>query len=319
MESQVHGTMHTYFGAGLTPSQRTMNLPGILKKPLVFNICVIFFTLSGTIGFGIWDGSQCAVTELHVSGSPGGIVFIADPHLRPENIGQVREVIDEINRMEPSVVLIGGDFGFERGDDMNLQEVWQEIEAPVYAVLGNHDYLVGIEGSGIEGRVSWTLETVLRANGHDTSTFYSAPDLAYADAMEETLEKNGVTVLRNEVVKLTLNGTRVVIVGVDDLWAGQADPPDLSGSDAFVIYLVHEPYVGTGWNADLVLAGHTHGGQISNPVFTACDAFDIVDISGLSYKDGVACYVTRGIGTSAFRDEIRIFIPPEIVELPPSP
>lgn len=319
MESPVHGTMHTYFGCGFTPSEKIMNLPDILKKPLVFNTCLIFFTLSGTIGFGMWDGSQCAVTELSVRGSPGGIVFIADPHLRPENIGQVREVIDEINRLDPSVVLIGGDFSFERGDDRKLQEVWREIDAPVYAVLGNHDYLVGIEGAGIEGRVSWILEMVLRADGHDTSGFYSAPDLAYADAMAEILGENGVTVLRNEMVELTLNGTRVVIVGVDDLWAGQADPPAVSGGDAFVIYLVHEPYVRTGWDADLVLAGHTHGGQISNPVFTACDALDIVDISGFSSKDGVACYVTRGIGTSTFRDEIRVFVSPEIVVLTPSP
>jgi len=295
-----------------------MNLPDILKKPLIFNFCLIVFSLSGTIGFGMWDGSQCTVTELSVDGAPGGIVFIADSHLRPENIDQTRGVIAEINRLEPSVVLIGGDFGFGRGDDLSLQEVWREIDAPVYAVLGNHDYLTGIEGGGVEGRVSWALETVLRADGHDTSGFYSDPDLLHADAMEEALEKNGVTVLRNEAVELSLNGTRTLIVGVDDLWAGQADPPDIPDTDAFVIYLVHEPYLRNEWNADLVLAGHTHGGQFYNPVFTVCDTFGIVDISGCSEKNGVPCYVTRGIGTSAFRDEIRIFASPEIVLLTPS-
>ncbi|NYT17449.1 MAG: metallophosphoesterase, partial [Methanomicrobiales archaeon] len=237
-----------------------MNLPDILKKPLIFNCCLILFSLSGTIGFGLWDGSQCTVTELSIDGAPGGIVFIADPHLRPENIDQVREVVEEINRLEPSVVLIGGDFGFERDDDLRLQEVWRGIDAPVYAVLGNHDYLTGIEGGGLEGRISWGMETVLRSNGHDTSDFYSNPDFLYADAMEEALEENGVTVLRNEVADLTLNGTRTLIVGVDDLWAGQADPPEIPGTDAFVIYLIHEPYFRDEWNADLVLAGHTHGG-----------------------------------------------------------
>ncbi len=295
-----------------------MNVPGILKQPLVFNVCLIVAFLSGTIGFGIWNGSQCTVTELSIDGSPGGIVFIADPHLRPENIGQVREVIDRINQLEPDVVLIGGDFGFGRSDDVRLQGVWQEIDAPVYAVLGNHDYLTGIEGAGIEGRLSWIMETVLRADGRNTSLFYSAPDLAYADAMEETLEENDVTVLRNEAVELTLDGTRTVIVGVDDLWAGRADPPAVSGGNGFVIYLVHEPYVRTGWDADLVLAGHTHGGQFSNPVFTVCDAFDVADISGLSDKNGIPSFVTRGIGTSSFRDEVRIFVSPEIVLLIPS-
>jgi predicted MPP superfamily phosphohydrolase len=295
-----------------------MNLPDLLKKPLIFNCCLILFSLSGTIGFGLWEGSQCAVTELPIDGAPGGVVFIADPHLRPENIGQVREVIEEINRLEPSVVLIGGDFGFERDDDLSLQEVWRGIDAPVYAVLGNHDYLTGIEGGGVEGRISWALETVLRADGYDTSGFYSDPDFVYADAMEEALEENGVTVLRNEVADLTLNGTRTLIVGVDDLWAGQADPPGVPDTDAFVIYLIHEPYFRDEWNADLVLAGHTHGGQFYNPVFTLCNTFGIVDISGCSDKNGVPCYVTRGIGTSACRDEIRIFASPEIVLLTPS-
>jgi hypothetical protein len=295
-----------------------MNLPSPQKKLRVMNACLVFLSLSGIIGLGVWDGSHYSVTEISLEGAPPGIVFIADPHLRPENFDRTREIIAEINRMEPSVVLIGGDFGFEQGDDLSLQEVWGELNAPVYAVLGNHDYLTGIEGTGVNGRISWARETVLRCQGYDTSRFYSNPDVAYADKVEQALEENGVVVLRNEVVELDLGGTRTTLVGVDDVWAQRAHPPDIPDTGSFVIYLVHEPYFRVDWNADLVLAGHTHGGQFYNPFFAVCDQFGFTDISGLSDKNGTPLYITRGIGTSASRDEIRIFASPEIVLLTPS-
>ena len=56
-------------------------------------------------------------------------------------------MIQQINALHPSVVLIGGDFVYDDGENLSLQEVWSEIDAPVYAVLGNHDYKSGIVAS----------------------------------------------------------------------------------------------------------------------------------------------------------------------------
>ena len=52
---------------------------------------------------------------------------------------------------------------------------------------------------------------------------------AYPDILEEELEKNGVTVLRNEWTELEISGQSVIICGVDDIWAGRANPPDDPG------------------------------------------------------------------------------------------
>ena len=102
-----------------------------------------------------WEAGTVEVTALSVPGAPSCIVFIADPHVRPENIEHTREVIRVINSLHPSVVLIGGDFSYHGHENLSLQEEWRDIDAPVYAVLGNHDYLAGIDGGGIKGRILW--------------------------------------------------------------------------------------------------------------------------------------------------------------------
>ena len=110
------------------------------------------------LGYMNYEARTVEVTALSVPGAPSGIVFIADPHVRPENLEHTREVIRVINSLHPSIVLIGGDFSFHNGENLSLQSVWKEIDAPVYAILGNHDYRAGINGGGIDGRLSWLKE-----------------------------------------------------------------------------------------------------------------------------------------------------------------
>jgi predicted MPP superfamily phosphohydrolase len=297
-----------------------------VKKPpsllwygvLAFGILLICCTL--LIVYMHWEAGTVEVTALSVPGAPSGIVFIADPHVRPENLEHTREVIRVINSLHPSVVLIGGDFSFHQHENLSLQGVWREIDAPVYAILGNHDYLAGINGGGVNGRISWLQELLLRSNDHDAGFLYSDfPDPEHAQAITSVLEKNGVTVLRNEYVNLDLDGKRLVLVGVDDIWAERADPPEIPDTGAYVIYLVHEPAWRPGWDADLVLSGHTHGGQYNIPPMWAIDYLHIIQIRGLSWKDNVPLYVTRGTGTSDHSWEFRYLSPPEIVVINPEP
>ena len=229
-------------------------------------------------------------------------------------------MIRVINSLHPSLVLIGGDFSYHEHENLSLQEVWKEIDAPVYAILGNHDYLAGINGGGVDGRISWVKELLLRSNDHDAGFLYSDfPDPDHAQAIVSVLEQNGVTVLRNEYRELNLGGKRLILVGVDDLWAERADPPEIPDTGAFVIYLVHEPAWKPGWDADLVLSGHTHGGQYYIPPMWAIDYLHIIQIRGLSWKGDVPLYVTRGTGTSDHAWEFRYLSPPEIVVINPEP
>lgn len=281
--------------------------------------CAASIFTAALIGYATWEAGTFRITALVDRDAPEGLVFISDPHVRPENVQHTQAVIREINRLDPSVVLVGGDFGWRPPEDPSLLTLWGEIDAPVYAVLGNHDYLTGIRGSGITGRIALALESVFRSHGRDTQKFYPEnPDADRAAAIEQILEQNGVKVLRNEAMELSLNGTKIVIIGSDDLWAGRAYPPENPDPDAYTIYLVHEPLVREEWTADLVLSGHTHGGQISHPLISLCEWLHLVTIRGLSWNAGVPLYTSRGIGTSFFRYDYRFLTPPEIVIINPS-
>ena len=287
---------------------------GMLATGILVICCIIL------LGYMNWEAGTVEVTALSVPGAPDRIVFIADPHVRPENLEHTREVITVINSLHPAIVLIGGDFSFHKNENLSLQEVWGDVDAPVYAVLGNHDYLAGIDGGGMEGRISWLQELFLRSNDHDAGFLYSDfPDPVHAQAVASVLEQNGVTVLRNEYAELNLDGKSLMLVGVDDIWAERADPPDIPDTSDYVIYLVHEPAWRPGWDADLVLSGHTHGGQYNIPPMWAINYLHIIQIRGLFWKDEVPLFVTRGTGTSDHAWEFRYLSPPEIVVINPEP
>ncbi len=290
-----------------------MSLPPRGKESWYFVLMLLFIPLIVLPGYMAWEAESPTMTRLQVPGAPDGIVFIADPHIKAGNIEMVRGVIREINKMQPSLVLIGGDFYGQCEETPSFQEIWNEVDAPVYAVLGNHDYRVGIQGSGAEGRMAWAMESILRSQGYNTSPLYSDPDLVSADLLEEVLEKNGVTVLRNEWIELDVNGQRLILCGIDDIWARRAEPPVVPDNGGYRIYLVHEPYYQEEWDADIILSGHTHGGQVGNGIFSILDSAGIVDIWGRSMKDDTIMYVTRGIGTSKGDDDYRLFTSPEIV------
>jgi predicted MPP superfamily phosphohydrolase len=279
------------------------------------SIIVFIGLLNASIGFAYVEGQRSEVTVLYIDGAPNDVVFIADPHLREENIDHTRQIVEEINTLDPSLVLILGDFVYKDGEDLYLQNVWRGIDAPVYAILGNHDYESGTEA------VSWVQKTgrvssaSFDVEGYDVSCLRDeTTDIAYAERVAGTLEENGITVLRNEYVPLSFNGTDLLLVGVDDGWAGMADPPAIPETDAFVLYMIHEPDCRADWDADLTIAGHTHGGQFL-PQGTSVAG---KEISGLFERNQRFCYVTRGIGTSNFGIELRLFATPEIVIINPS-
>jgi predicted MPP superfamily phosphohydrolase len=118
--------------------------------------------------------------------------------------------------------------------------------------------------------------------------------------------------LNNAAGRLTLDDRDVEFVGVDDPHVARDDyaavghAPD-SGADASIA-VMHAPYrrvlsamAGDGW--PLMLAGHTHGGQICVPGYgalvTNCD-LDTARVKGLSRYDDSYLHVSAGLGTSRF-------------------
>ncbi len=153
----------------------------------------------------------------------------------------------------------------------------------VYAVLGNHDYWVHAEG------------------------------------MTDALRKSGIDVLFDEKRKISVEGAYIWLVGTDDVWEGNPDyDKALNGvqpEDACIV-LAHNPdavLALKGRTADLVLAGHTHGGQVNLPIVGP--VYPNVRL-GRRYAAGgpfvfghTQLYVSRGLG---FLWPVRFRCTPEI-------
>ena len=279
--------------------------------------------LPASLGYMYTEGkSPAEITPLEIDGAPAGIVFIADPHLRESNINQTRETIRQINELQPSLVLIGGDFTYDEEKNLSFQGVWSEINAPVYAVLGNHDYQSGINASGCLHQMIRDPKSPLRPGDYDALRVRdSSADYSYADEVAGVLAENGVRVLRNEYEEVSIDGRNVIIVGVDDGWAGMANPPQLPQdlkNDSFIMYLIHEPAYRGKWDANLTLAGHTHGGQYYPPGLDRVISAGLVMLSGKITEEGKITYITRGIGTSNIDVTLRASSPEIVVINPPS-
>ena len=298
-----------------------LRLPEINYMQYLTLVILVGF-LPASLGYMYTEGKAPAeITTLEVEGAPAGIIFIADPHLRESTINQTREIIRQINDLQPSLVLIGGDFVYDDEDNLTFQEVWSEIDAPAYAVLGNHDYKSGIVASGCWEKTLKDPKSPLQPGEYDVLRVHDdSADYAYADKVAGVLTKNGVRVLRNEYEEIMIDGRNVVIVGVDDGWAGMAHPPHIPDdlkNDAFIIYLVHEPSYRGIWDANLTLAGHTHGGQVIPAGSEQVISGGLVTLSGKIDENGRITYISRGIGTSNLDIPLRAS-PPEIVVIKPS-
>jgi len=150
---------------------------------------------------------------------------------------------------QPDVIALTGDFvhkGYRHVEA--AAKLFRNLKAPlgVFAVLGNHDFAVR---NAMGFRRHRRLHQVI------------------ADA----LTAQGVTVLRNQSVRLERNGEGLVVAGIDDLWSKEADPKAALGKqcpETPRVVLAHNPQsveLLDEHRADLVLSGHTHGGQVDWP------------------------------------------------------
>lgn len=189
--------------------------------------------------------------EIPVAGGPPDgrlrIVQLSDFHFQrrvPEKY--IRHCIQSANAERPDLVALTGDY-IHKGPRFvdHIAELLSQLSAPlgVYAVLGNHDHAV-----------------------RNALGMPSYPTLHRKIA--EALERHGIRVLHNELVTLEHAGGRYQLSGVDDLWSRRCRPDlALEKLDTALphIMLAHHPrtieLIG-GCRCDLMLSGHTHGGQI---------------------------------------------------------
>ena len=206
---------------------------------------------------------------------------------------KLRTIVERTNQLQPELIVILGDYMSSNGrvtrrvEPERFGPILKDLHAPlgVYSVLGNHDWWY----SGIQVR--------------------------------RGLEKNGIQVLENEVIHFDARGTQLWLVGLADLWTRRqaiADTIAMVPEGAPVIALTHNPdiFPDLPQRVPLLLAGHTHGGQVSLPLIgSVVESSDFGDryVKGHVFENNHHLFVTTGIGTSIV--PVRFGVPPEIVLL----
>ena len=223
------------------------------------------------------------------------IVHLTDFHSHGFNKRE-KMVLEMVAELDPDFVFITGDFVDGTTKDVDsVQEFWQELgdqyKGKIFGVLGNHEY---------------------------------KNEEADSDSLEELLEKSGIVILDNENRKIFQDDEDeyIYLVGVDDPDTGNDDLEKAATDtekDVPKILLAHSPDIVNDPEAlkkekiDLILAGHTHGGQIGIPhvkPFWVPTKNRGKYASGLFEIGDTQLYVNRGVGLSVF--PIRLNCPPEI-------
>lgn len=272
-------------------------------KKIVRFFLIIFLLITITIIYARYGGTSGLITkEYKIETSLIGedfdglkVVHFSDLHyLRVTNNDKLKEIVDEINLIKPDIVfftgdLIDKDFTLTDKDKDDLINGLSSIKAKYgkYAVLGNHDYVKNIE------------------------------------IFKDIYSNSNFNLLQNSYdIIYSSNNDKLFIGGVDNYSYNEADINKVmeyfnDNSDiSYKIILVHEPdYIDnilTSYNVNLVLAGHSHNGQINIPYIKN---FFLPYGSRKYYENyykvnDTDLYISSGIGESSVN--FRLFNKPSI-------
>ncbi len=213
------------------------------------------------------------------------IVQLSDIHHSPfTSRAQIERAVATANSLQADIVALTGDYvSKERQYAAPCAELLGRLRARfgVYAVLGNHDH--------------WTDAALIT-------------DLFRAE---------GITVLVNQGMRFENKNAAFWLAGVDDTMVGLEDLSlALAGSrgDEFKLLLAHNPIIlrrAARAGVDLVLSGHTHGGQVTlRSERNASGRPRRRLLKGLARQGETQIYVTRGLGTVVL--PVRFGCPPEV-------
>ena len=239
---------------------------------------------------------DCAVHEWRVEDAPAFMrglraLFVCDTHvLRRTRDGDIAALVDQIRSLEPDILLLGGDYADRAADARRLFDALEAIRPPlgVYGCVGNND------------AEAWDGPKPLR----------------------KAMAKRGMKLLVNQAAEVPFGGGRILIAGVDERKFGTPRAaglyPPAPAPDIYRVLLSHYPCMPDA-APDLMLAGHTHGGQFN---LLGVTPFSIgferilrrdmrsLAVAGMHRAGDMRLLVSKGVGAS--RIQWRIGVRPEI-------
>ncbi|HET7327613.1 MAG TPA: metallophosphoesterase [Nocardioidaceae bacterium] len=244
------------------------------------------------------------VPVLPAGSTPLRVLHVSDLHLTPSQRRKIRWV-QGLAALEPDLVVNTGDnLAHRRAVPAVIEAMAPLLALPGVFVLGSNDYYAPVAKNPAR---------YLLSSGQ-TKTF-GAPTLPWED-LRDAFVDHGWRNLTNTHDSLTVAGSRLAFVGVDDPHLDRDDLGAVAGSAddtaALAIAVAHAPYLRVldQFTADgygLVLAGHTHGGQLTLPLkgalVTNCD-LDTKRVKGVSRHRAQGrsawLHVSAGLGTSPY-------------------
>ncbi|MBA2368814.1 MAG: UDP-2,3-diacylglucosamine diphosphatase LpxG [Candidatus Protochlamydia sp.] len=231
---------------------------------------------------------------------------------------QKNKIIKKINRLKPDIIVFTGDFicRSKLEDGEGLKKLLNSLEAPAgcFAVLGNHDYdqFVTVNDTGdydLEKSSSSSdivkgfkrLFSRLPLTGKVSK---NAQMSGWHPELIKLLNETHFQLLANETKQITFNGATINICGLEEYSLGKADLPKVFNnydSGKIGIVLCHNPDMLkklSVYPGDLILSGHTHGGQVNLPFLWK----KFTKIENLQFKRGLKkigskwAYINRGLG-----------------------
>ncbi len=258
---------------------------------LLIALTVLLLLTDAALYRGIVNRTYRVTSAKLTNAEPIRIALITDVHSYAHGDDQ-KPLINRVAKMKPDIICLVGDIA----DDVRpfegtalLMEGIKDI-APCFYVTGSHEY--------------WSDSAAIKA----------------------AMRGYGVTILEGKSQQITIKGQTLNLCGVDDPtftpnmgYDMLLRPFEQLPADTFNILLSHRPdpiETFSQYGFDLVLSGHTHGGQVRIPFFlnglyAPDQGWQPKYAGGLYLVNGTALVVSRGL--SYYPELPRVFNPPEMV------
>lgn len=255
------------------------------KSSIIFYICFIWiFIQSAIVEPNNFQVTHFAVVDKQLQGIR--VAFLTDFHFSKKDYKKLNKIASLTAKQKPDIILLGGDYTNSK-NPRNLMNMYifatklHQANAPIFAVLGEAD---------------WKND---------------------AKKITSELEKNGIHVLENSNIRIIKKRRYIDIIGLADKTSRNPDiTTSFKRTNTPRIVLTHNPdvYYNIMDEANLILAGHTHGGQFilpfSPPMFVP-SKFGVEFASGLIQKTQNKMIISKGLGASVL--PLRLNCKPEIV------